>query len=160
MFLRVPAHPGCPRQSPSSHKTVVYVCVCVIVSDCPFWLVAKTAHHCAFTHCIYKYFQKTSISAHADGTHVTMAPTPRAARVLAIIGCIPHVTCTSAFSLSSPSADNTNPPTVAVYIALTVSQCDVAKFSNSSVWDKVPEGSTGTLFWGYPNFPKTQCSTG
>jgi len=29
MFLLVPAHPGCPRLSLESHKTVVCVCVCV-----------------------------------------------------------------------------------------------------------------------------------
>ena len=29
MFLLVPAHPGCPRQNPHSHKTVVCVCLCV-----------------------------------------------------------------------------------------------------------------------------------
>ena len=29
MYLLVPAHPGCPRQSPESCKMVVCVCVCV-----------------------------------------------------------------------------------------------------------------------------------
>jgi len=31
MFLLVPAHPGCPGQSPESHKMVVCVCMCVLV---------------------------------------------------------------------------------------------------------------------------------
>jgi len=29
MYLLIPAHPGCPRQSPQSRKMVVCVCVCV-----------------------------------------------------------------------------------------------------------------------------------
>jgi len=29
MYLLVPAHPGCHRQGPESHKMVVCVCVCV-----------------------------------------------------------------------------------------------------------------------------------
>jgi len=31
MYLLVPAHPGCPRQSPESCKMVVCMCVCVCV---------------------------------------------------------------------------------------------------------------------------------
>jgi len=30
MFLLVLAHPGCPRQSPESGKTVVCMCVCAV----------------------------------------------------------------------------------------------------------------------------------
>jgi len=33
MYLLVPAHPGCPRQSPHSHKMVV-LCVCVCINVC------------------------------------------------------------------------------------------------------------------------------
>ena len=32
MYILVLAHPGCPRQSPESHKMVVCVCVCVCVA--------------------------------------------------------------------------------------------------------------------------------
>jgi len=32
-YLLVPAHPGCPGQSPQSREMVVYVCVCVCVCD-------------------------------------------------------------------------------------------------------------------------------
>jgi len=35
MYLLVPAHPGCPGQSPESCKTVV--CVCVFVHSLPDW---------------------------------------------------------------------------------------------------------------------------
>jgi len=35
MFLLVPAHQGCPRQNPESHKMVVIVVVVVVVVvDC------------------------------------------------------------------------------------------------------------------------------
>jgi len=34
MFLLVPAHLGCTRQNPESHKMVVCVCVCVCVRAC------------------------------------------------------------------------------------------------------------------------------
>ena len=37
---------------------------------------------------------------------------------------------------------NTSLPTVAVDIALDYRQCAVAKLGKSSIWDKVPEGST------------------
>jgi len=33
MYLLVPAHPGCPGQSPQSHKMVVW-CVCVYINCC------------------------------------------------------------------------------------------------------------------------------
>jgi len=42
MFLLVPAHPGCLRQSPESHKTVVCVCVCGVGMD-TIKVVAHTA---------------------------------------------------------------------------------------------------------------------
>jgi len=35
MLLLVLAHPGCPGQSPQSHKMVVVVCVCVCVCALP-----------------------------------------------------------------------------------------------------------------------------
>ena len=31
MFLLIPAHPGCPGQTPQSRKMVVCVCVCALV---------------------------------------------------------------------------------------------------------------------------------
>jgi len=36
MYLLVPAHPGCPGQSPESCKMVVRVCACVRVCVCVF----------------------------------------------------------------------------------------------------------------------------
>jgi len=41
MFLLVPAHPGCPGQNQLSHKTVVYVFVCVLKAVGPFRLPAS-----------------------------------------------------------------------------------------------------------------------
>jgi len=35
MFLLVPAHPGFPGQIPQSRKTVVCVCVSIVVINCP-----------------------------------------------------------------------------------------------------------------------------
>jgi len=55
-------------------------------------------------------------------------------------------------------AVNTRLSAVTVYIALTDGRCDMAKFSKSRVWDKVPEEVT--LFWRHPNFPKIQHRTG
>jgi len=37
MYLLVPAHPGCPGQSPESCKMVVCVCVCVCVCVIENW---------------------------------------------------------------------------------------------------------------------------
>ena len=47
--------------------------------------------------------------------------------------------CTSAVDPSPPGAVNTSLPAVAVYIALADRRCAVAKFSKSSVCDKVPK---------------------
>ena len=56
-----------------------------------------------------------------------------------VVDCRPHVPRTSAVSLSLQGAVNTGPPAVAVYVAFAVSWGDVAKFSESTVWNKVPE---------------------
>ena len=36
MFLLVPAHPGCPGQIPQSRKTVVCVCVLILIDEKKF----------------------------------------------------------------------------------------------------------------------------
>ena len=41
---------------------------------------------------------------------------------------------------------------------MSITRFDVATFSKSGVWDKVPEGST-LIFRRYPNFLSKQCRT-
>ena len=61
MFLLVPAHPGCPEQSPESHKMVEVVVVGIVILSYPYYSHFCKALLCHVDHSATLSFKSVSV---------------------------------------------------------------------------------------------------